>query len=78
MMLTDAQLEFMRRFGASSDGRVLREILEAYIIEIKDSVMSKKITVDAGNEAIGQFSNFINKLNVASGTIEERPKPSFV
>lgn len=74
MILNDKQREQLKRLALGSDGPFLRELLDAYILEIKDDCVTSDLSKEAAREAIQKIAELRNKLDVLSGSKTEPSK----
>ncbi len=74
MILTDLQRARLEQIAKSTDGPFLRELLEAYILEIKDECVLKDLSKEAARIAIEKLDELRKKFVALSG--EAPPKPS--
>ena len=67
MMLTPQQRAALENLMKTPDGRVLREVLDCYILELKDEVLDERISPAIGKAAISKLQELTNKLTVLAG-----------
>lgn len=67
MQLTDQQRERLKVLSSSDDGAFLREILDRYILELKDDAIFGELPKDAAKAAILKLEELKNKMSVLSG-----------
>lgn len=75
--MTPEQIGFLEQIARSSDSKPWVGIFQTLIEEIKDDVLAKKISVDAGNEAILKLRDVVNKIAVLNQpSVDGRKNPA--
>ncbi len=78
MILNDKQREHLKRLAPTTDGVFLRELLDAYILEIKDDCVTTDLSKEGAKEAIQKLAELRNKLDVLAGNEPAKsPKEMF-
>lgn len=78
MILTPRQLKFVELWSSSDDGKILGEILLAYIDDVKNDVLNEKISPKEGKVLVEKLSDFLNKLQVINQPKNETVKNQFI
>lgn len=72
------QVAFLEKIAQSSDKKAWQDVFETLIEEVKDDVLAKKVSVDAGNEAVALLKGILNKITILDVRAENPAKNQMI